>query len=242
MPVSPNVFAPAPTKLLSFCIASRDDDYMPDIRYRLTMTLDCLGKALLRLDRADEVEVVIVDFGGEQALHEVLDLSPEAVRISRFIRVPPDLVRSLHQGRNDFNSSLSLNIGVRRARGQYVMQYASDHLMTQVGLETLLRFLSGDIPTPVDPARAILLPSRLHLPWQLVERQPRLEEWERYLLLGTSELNHPHPESHLAIFSGAGAFLMHAHLWHEAGGLDERFAGWGFSDHDIGFRLSQAYP
>ncbi len=228
-------------KLLSICTMGRDDDFAPDFRYRLTTTVNYLARNLFQLGRLDDVEIVVTDWGSEVPLAKSLALSPQAAEICRFVFVPPEVVRTLQGGRDDFHTSFAINSGIRRAQGEFILIGAGDTLIPQHSLDMILRVIENKLSLSVRADKTVFLCPRYHIPWQFVEHQPELEAWDRYLLLSASELNYT-DESKLGIFSGVGGFLMHRDLWQEARGFDERFGGWGFQDIDLGLRISQTHP
>lgn len=232
---------PIRKKLLSLVIAGRDDDYTHDFRYRITTTLNYLARGLSQLQRLDDVEIVITDWGSNIPLVHSLALSKEAAEISRFIYVPSEVVRAAQCGNGNFHTSMSLNVGIRRSEGQFIFVGAADILITSQSLEALFLVLEGKRYPDICPAQTLFLCPRYDIPWQFVERQPGLEEWNRYLLLSGSELNYAY-ESLLAVCSGAGALLMHAELWDRARGIDESYAAYGYNDVDLGLRVTQLYP
>lgn len=230
-------------KLLSICAMGRDDDYDPDFKYRLTTTLNYISRNLLQLGRLNDVEILVTDWGSEVPLAESLVLSPQAAEICRFIYVPPAVIRSLQDGKEDFHISMAANAGIRRAQGEFILISAGDTLIPRHALEMILRILEDSLglSLSIRAKETLFLCPRYQIPWQFVVRQPGLEAWDRYLLLSGSELKYE-DYSLLAIGSGAGGFLMHRDLWQEARGLDEQLGGWGFQDIDLGLRVSQRYP
>jgi hypothetical protein len=228
-------------KLLSICASGRDDDYDLDFKYRLTTTLNYITRNLVQLGRLNDVEILVTDWGSEVPLAESLALTPQAARICRFIYVPLAVIRAVHSGSEDFHITMAMNTGIRRARGEFVLQGAADTLIPRHSLEMILRVLDNSLGLSIRAEETFFLCPRYQIPWQFVERQPGLEAWDRYLLLSGSELNYEN-DSLLGICCGAGGFLMHRDLWQKARGFDERFRGWGFNDVDLGLRISQIYP
>jgi len=228
-------------KLLSIVITGRDDDYMLDFKYRITTTINYIARNLKRLERLDDVEILVTDWGSEVPLAHTLSLSPEAGRICRFVYVPPAVIRAVQNGGNGFHTTLAANAGLRRASGKFLMVSAADILIPQHSLEAVLKLLGGELHVPIDVDHTYFLLSRYHVPWQFVQRQPRLDDWDRYLLLHASQ----HEREEAAVFSissAAGALMMHRSLWRELGGLDERLGGVGFNDIELGLRVTQRYP
>lgn len=229
------------SKILSICMCGRDDDYMLDFKYRITTTINHIAQNLTQLGRLADVEILVADWGSQIPMVQTLNLSPEAIRITRFIYVHPSIIRSMQGGRENFHSARAFNVAIRRACGEYILFYNADTLFPQYSLETLLRLLNGELPLPVKPDQTFFLIPRFNVPWQFLERRPNLDEWDRYLLLFAKK-QPLEPVSNYEFFGGSGALLMHRSLWHEVRGIDENLPGWGGQDNDLGLRISQKYP
>lgn len=229
------------TKLLSICMMGRDDDYTHDFKYRVTTTLNYIARNLNQLGRLDDVEILLTDWGSKVPMADSLMFSPEAAQICRVIYVPPDVIGALQNGRQDFHTSMAINVGIRRAKGEFVLQGASDTLIPRHALGMILQVLENKIDLSIRPKETMFVCPRYHIPWQFVERQPRLETWDQYLLLSCSELNYD-DESLLPVCAGTAGFLMYRDVWQKARGFDERYGGWGGMDADLGLRISQIYP
>ncbi|MBI4620206.1 MAG: hypothetical protein HY739_08605 [Desulfobacterales bacterium] len=229
-----------PTKLLSICIFGRDDDYMLDFRYRITTTMNHLARSIKNLGQQDKVEILVTDWGSHIPMAQALELSPEVAEVCRFIYVPPDVIRDTQEGKDYFHVSRASNVAIRRASGKYIMVYPADTLIQEHLLEQMLRLLKGEIRLPIEVERTFFMLPRMDVPWQFIERQPTIEEWDRYLLLMGK--NTPLEPVIYFGFGGAGALMMHRDLWHKFRGVDERMAGWGYSDTEIGFRITRNHP
>jgi len=230
-----------PSKLLSICMFGRDDDYMLDFRYRITTTINHLARSIKNLGQQDKVEILVTDWGSHVPMAHTLELSPEAAEVCRFIYVPPEVIRATQEGRDDFHTTRASNVAIWRACGKYIMVSGADTLIQEHSLAQMLRLLSGEIHLPIEVERTFFMIPRFDVPWQFLERRPNLEEWDRCLLLIAK--NTPiEPTKWFASFGGAGALMIHRRLWHELRGLDESLSGWGWSDEDLGLRVSQRYP
>ncbi|MEI7590939.1 MAG: hypothetical protein WCJ49_06485, partial [Deltaproteobacteria bacterium] len=230
-----------PSILLSICMLGRDDDYMLDFRYRITTTINHLARSIKNLKQQDKVEILVTDWGSQVPMAQTLELSPEAAEVCRFIYVPPEVIRSTQEGKDDFHVSCASNVAIRRANGKYIILYSADTLIMESSLAQMLRLLKGKIHLPVSLEQTYFMIPRFHVPWQFLERRPNLEEWDHYLLLLAK--NTPlEPTKWFSLLGDAGALLMSRFLWTELRGVDERHSGWGWTDVDLGMRVSQNYP
>ena len=231
-----------PTKILSICIPGRDDNYFLDFKYRINTTINHLARSINNLSLLDSVEILITDWGSPIPISQTLELSLEASKITRFIYVEPEIIREVMQnGNDDWHIAIPPNVAARRAKGKYILTYPADTLISQYSFETLIRFLNGKIPMSIDLERSYFLIPRYDVPWQFLERQPNLEEWNRYFSVCSK--NTPLEQSQLFSFFGdAGGFLMHHSLWYKFRGFDELNYEWGANDVELGMRVTQYYP
>ncbi len=229
------------SKLLSICMFGRDDDYMPDFKYRITTTINYIARSLEILGRLGDVEIVVTDWASDVPMAQSLMFSPAAGRICRFVYVPPALAAEVNKKSTGIHVALALNAALRRAQGEFLLVSGADTLASQHALQTLLNVLDGTQALPVRVEATLMLLPRYQVPWQFVQRQPGLEEWEHYLFLNTGELNYEKDDT-LGVCSGAGGLVMHKELWQRTRGIDEKYGGWGFNDIDLGLRISQVCP
>ena len=136
----------------------------------------------------------------------------------------------------------AVNVGVRRARGEFIFFTDSDCLWSESAMAALGRLLRGEIALPVPIAELFCYVRRYQVPWATVHRRPHLAEWRRLAALLAAGLQPERPGiSCLGGFS-AGQ-LMHRDLWFEARGYDESLdRPWGWSDNDLMLRVSQQHP
>jgi hypothetical protein len=230
----------SPSKLLSICMSGRDDDYMLDFRYRITTTINHLARSIKNLRQQDKVEILVTDWGSHVPMSQTLELSPEVAEVCRFIYVSPDVIRATQEGKDDFHAPRAFNVAIRRAKGQFIMLYNADTLIQEYPFAQVLRLLNGEIPLPVSVERTYFMMPRIDVPWQFLQRHPNLEQWDRYLLLSAKST--PLEPTTFSSFGGAGALLTSRFLWKALRGGDERYSGWGWTDNDLGMRVSINYP
>ena len=104
--------------LLSFVIAGRNDGFMGDFNWRLSTSINIMARGAAKIGRLQDIEVIIADWNSQVPLHKVLELVPEARAITRFLCVPDEVAISA-QGDTEFDACTALNLGIRRARGEF---------------------------------------------------------------------------------------------------------------------------
>ncbi len=224
-------------KLLSIVTSGRNDNYMGNFIYRITTAINYLAYNLNKLGRLDDVEVVITDWGSDIPLSKVLSLTEEAAKICRFVYVPQALAKDIKP--DGFDPSTSANVSLRRSRGEYLMIFTSDLLAPSYSLNTLLLLLEGKLGIPFDVRNMFYFVSRYQIPWEIVQREPNLEEWNQYLLLNAND--HVIDRGMSGMGKCGAALMMHRDIWYSCHGFDEKLNGWGWTDIDLTLRVTQLY-
>lgn len=234
------VDTPVDRPLLSIVITGRNDNYLGDFKYRITTCINFLCSGLEKISSLEKIELLVVDWNSEIGLNRVIDLSLAAKRVTRFIIVPPETAKANSPHGINFRAEMACNVGVRRAKGQYIMSMPADIIFPAFSLEYLLRLLKREMTPVFDIEKSMMNISRKLIPWQIVQKKYTLEEWERFIQLTTRHLNfHNH---FIGLCAGYGATLMHKNLWFESQCLREDRTGWGADDIEIGLRLNRKYP
>jgi glycosyltransferase involved in cell wall biosynthesis len=224
--------------LLSFVIMARNDDYMGNAQWRLETTLDFLGRSLSALGRLADAEVVIVDWQSELPLHSALSLSQEVTAITRFVMVPQSLSRSL-TFECEFPRPVILNAGIRRARGEYIVQTLGDVLWTREALERVFAIAEGKGGTVEAEKETLYVIGRKEIPYDLVATSPKTTEVETFIRDNNKAIVDVPPLPYLLV--PGDSLMMHRHLWLASRGFDERLQHWGWSDCDIILRLQLSH-
>ncbi len=121
------------TPYVSFVLTSRNDDYAGGQLRRMEHSLNCLIRQLR--DCVVDAEIIIVDWNPPEnrpALVDALrlDAPPPHVAV-RFIGVPARYHRRLRDWqRSEMCAAVAWNVGIRRARGRFVLPRASDTLLS----------------------------------------------------------------------------------------------------------------
>lgn len=229
------------SKLLSFCLSGRNDDYSGPFVRRLSLCLNYLAFSASSINQLQEIEVVVTDWNSESPLAGALHLSPDAASICTIIRVPPSVAAPLSFQETGFHTTRAVNVALRRASGQFHACMPADTLISNVALAAILDILRGDRKTSFDPAHAFMLTSRIFLPFDIPDDQISLSELDRLLQNSHASLYRHRPHMN-GISSGYSAVINHRALTDEFCGVNENMGGWGFSDIDLGVRISSKYP
>jgi glycosyltransferase involved in cell wall biosynthesis len=225
-------------KKISLVIAARNDNYMGNSNWRLELTLNFIADQLRTIQRLQQTEIIVVDWGSTQPLHEVITLTDTAKQIVRYIEVPIDIHEKFCSG-SSFPTPIALNVGIRRAAGDFIALTSSDVLWTGDVLKSFLQVDADDIHSTDDLNRSLIFIPRKNIPWSFVSQSPGITEIIRYLMTDGKDLE---VEPLLPFYLGcAGALVMHRHLWIECQGNDEKLVFWGFNDIDLNLRIRLKY-
>ncbi len=224
--------------LLSMFIPARNDGFMDNFNYRLETTIEYIAKNFAVLGRLQDVELIIIDWGSEVPLHNVLNLGPEAQAIVRYIIVPPEIAVPAQKD-SPFPIVLAQNVALRRAKGTYLMQTDSDIMFVPPFLETIMRIIdSGD--TECGRADQLFFSSqRKHIPWDFLSKSPSISEIENLIVSGHDDWVW---DTGLEFgYCATGMMMMHRDIWFDVRGYDERLLYWGWMEIDLGMRITKKY-
>ena len=196
--------ASAPT--LSVVIALRD---------RGGVRLDnCLRSLRWQDVPSEEVELLLSDFGSDDAHQTELQRLAETHE-ARVLRTDT---------KETWNKSRALNIGIRAARGRYVLCTDCDMVFAPNFLSTLLETQRAE-----DDGAFVLCQSR-DLPESMAERRWSREDVDTLI-----------SRSSYRARQGTGACQMATRTFFEAlRGYDEGYKGWGQEDSDMTYRATRA--
>jgi hypothetical protein len=238
--------SPVSQPQLSLILCSRNDAYMGNSRWRLETALNYTAARVVDGGRAHDVEILLVDWGSEVPLREVMRLTAEAARLVSVITVPPVIVRE-RQRDSPFSEALALNVAVRAARGRYIGRIDQDTLVGERFLRWFSAVAAGERPLPggVAPEAALLFSNRRDIPYRLATRSPSLGHVTTFLRHFASTLpvlRDPHTAGGLYWTGSVGIWLAHRDCWFECGGFDERLIYYNWIETDMIRRLQPTHP
>jgi hypothetical protein len=227
---------------LSLILCSRNDEYMGNSRWRLETTLNYVSDQIEVLGRANDVEVLVADWGSEIPLRDILRLTQAAAKIVSFILIPPNIARSIQKD-SPFAEVVALNAAARRARGTYIGRIDQDTLVGARFLDVFFQLHDGirDLGVPLN--HALLYSNRRSIPYWFSVRCPDGQHVAKFIrLLGSwcSVKRARCPSKEFWTYY-VGIWLVHRDLWSECGGYDERFIYYNWMEVEMISRLTQKY-
>lgn len=229
---------PAAMPILSFVIMARNDDYMGNAKWRLETTLNFLSESLFAIGRLNEAEIVVVDWQSNIPLYKDLSVSDKSKQIIRYIIVPETLPGTTIF-KCDFPRPVILNVGIRRSRGQYIVQTLGDVLWTEDTLLKLFNLIEKKTLSTALVDESLIVIGRKELPYDMVKCNPSIDCLATYIKGQDSIIEDIPPTPYLLV--PADSFMMHRNLWFECRAFDERLQYWGWSDCDLILRMRLKY-
>jgi len=215
---------------------------MGNARWRLETALNYVCERVHALGRAEDVEVLVSDWGSEVPLREAVSLEPAAACVVSFLTVPPALARELQRD-SPFPEVLALNAAARRAHGDYIGRIDQDTLVGERFLRWFFEMVerTGALDAEATkPETAMFFAKRRSIPYHFAAASPSLRSVTRFVtLFGRA----------LAVWRGnpitgdvfwtsyVGIWLAHRNLWHECGGYDERLIYYNWMETEMICRL-----
>jgi hypothetical protein len=228
-------------RVLSLILCSRNDQYMGNSRWRLETTLNYVAQRVQELEREEDVEVLVADWGSTVPLTDVVQLSPAAAKIVSFLAISPAIARDLQRD-SPFPEVLALNAAVRRAKGEYIGRIDQDTLVGTHFLRTFFDLYEDRRQLTVPLAHALMFANRRNISYQLAAACPPLKHIERLVRLCGRLLPHGTPSVRPFWSYEVGVWLLHRDLWNECRGYDEDLIYFNWMETDMIRRLSQKYP
>ena len=184
-------------------------------RWRLQTALNYVAQKVTELGRHADVEILVADWGSEVPLAEVLELSPEAARITSFVVIPRSTAEALQKD-SPFAEVFALNAAARRARGKYIGRIDQD---TLVGKRFLQVFFELANAGKIDMGFANL--KMVH--YRFAVTCPELPLVDLFIRCFGRHIATENARSRSEFyFAGVGIWLCHRDVWQECGGYDER--------------------
>lgn len=222
--------------ILSIVTSGRNDNYMGNSNWRMETTINFLAKEACKVNQLSNIEIIIVDWRSGVPLYQVLNLTEQARQITRFIVVP---ISYNINGDSNLPFPVAVNVGIRRAFGDFVALSTADLVFTEIFLKKLFDILSGkyEIGKPID--KSLLLFNRKDIPLEIVNQELSLFEIDKYIIENGKQL----PVVPLVPYYLAPSCiqLMHRDLWYESHSYDEGLIHYGWSDIDFCLRMRLRY-
>lgn len=109
-------------KLITYVTAIANDDYYKDLLYRIQKTLDLNLFFLDKIKDKNKIEIIIVDWGSQKKFSDLIHVDSKFKKQVKFIYINKKIAKKYSQNyRNNFNLDHSFNVGIRRAKGKFII-------------------------------------------------------------------------------------------------------------------------
>lgn len=227
------------SKLLSIIYYARNDNYKGNFKYRLSSSINFLARNMFRTGRLHELEIIVTDWNSSFPLFMDLGLTAYASEVTKFINIPTEF--AMKHNIEDLNIFVAgaVNVGLRRASGEYLMIIDSDTLIPSHSLLSLLNILDGKVYLPNDVDKLYFVGGRRNFPLAVAENEPNLDELDWLCLQHGQEMLLE--KWYHGLGTHSSSYLAHKSIFLESGGANEslKYAAW--HDADITLRMSQYY-
>jgi hypothetical protein len=225
---------------LSLIACSRNDQWQGNSLWRLETTINYTALQAAKLDRLDEIEIIISDWGSNETLRDAVKLIPEAMQVVRYLNIPPALAKE-KQKDSPFAEVFALNAAARRSRGEYIGRIDQDTLVGRPFFEWF--FAATESPnTSFAIESTAMISNRRRIPYDFAVRCLPFPLVEKYLDLfrrALPRMPQRSAERYWEVY--VGIVLMHRKLWEAAGGYDETFIYYGCMEFELFLRLLRRF-
>ena len=223
------------TPILSIVNILRNDNYDHYMVYKLNIILDFYN-CLFKNYPNKEIELLFVDWGSKRPVLDSLQISKFLSKKISYFHIPPKKAKKINPKEN-FPIAHSLNFGIRKSLGQYIMITGFDQFLGPQQLSLLLKILEKPEYHFIDPQGLFTMQRKfLNSKWRSWKHPPsRTIEYFNEI----DPLLLPFDVSTNNTGSGFGAFLTHRDKIEQSLLIDENWNGWGWSDIELFLRSTQ---
>ena len=210
---------------------------MGNFKYRMTSCVNLIARGLESIGYLDSVEILVTDWNSKIPLHKALSIESNAIGITRFIIVPPEVASEQMQEGKVFHNSYAQNVAIRRAKGKFILHIPADTLLTKFSLLNILQLLKGSLSIPININSCLFFIDLIKVPYYLVKSEPTTDDWEKYLITKSSE--YPSTKVNSPGLGLGQLNMMHSQIWSECRGFDEKLSDIGWHEADLALRVWQ---
>lgn len=231
-------------KILSLILCSRNDNYMGNSLWRLQTTLNITAQNAVAAGIADQIEILVADWGSERWLSQDLHLTPEAAAITSFIQFPAEVAAEAQKD-SPFSEVHPLNAAARVATGEFIGRIDQDTIVGEKFFARLPALVSDQAGFDGSAKTNLFFSQRRDIHTVSVSHSPSANRVVRLLEHFGDRLricSHLLPGTDRYWTTGVGIWLLHRDLWHECRGYNETYIYRNEMEVEMANRLMQKYP
>lgn len=221
--------------LLSIVTCGKNDEYAGNFIQRMQLNLSKLESNIKKLN-TNEIEVIVLDWGSEQKLYDVLDVKD--FNHTKFYHVNKDLATKLSPDSNFFYTK-SMNAAYRRSSGSFIFFIDGDSYVPFHSLKNLFELVKN-----TNNPYTFYWASRYHLPYELHSSTSDTSKIDEYIEdWCINKDGWRHEKISLTNFFGAAmGLLLSRNICEESTCWIESMNKWGWVDIELNHRISRRYP
>ena len=226
-------------KLLTIILTGRNDNYKDNFKNRLANSINYNCKQIDELGYSNKVEMLLVDWNSKTPLQNDLILEDAAVKICRFLNVPPKLAIKFMKPGKVFHIPCAMNVGIRRSESQFIFVLSADMIISKYSLKNLVELIDGKTKVPFNFDKKIYIIPTKSLPFDPSFINMDYNEINKIIFKNGPELKNVCKE-----LPGTGlghVAMMKKSMWFEFNGYDEKFIHYGWHEEELLMRVSQKY-
>lgn len=235
--------------LLSIVTCGKNDDFAGNFVQRLEHNINKIIDGINKLGLSD-IEVIVTDWGSDPENKLSVVANIEKSDYVKFLYVSPELCKKYSPDSN-FSVPHSINCGMRRSTGRYVMYIDGDSYIPNNSLEKLYNLLKTHSQNEDD--NVYYWASRYMIPYKFQSSAENIEDMDNLLktwidsgkpVSGLNDISNSfyHSKVDLSNFmGGAMGLLISRKILEETGFLYESLTKWGWMDVEFAQRVSARY-
>jgi hypothetical protein len=133
-------------KLITYVTAIANDGYYEDLLYRVQKTIDLNLFFLDKIKDRNKIEIIIVDWGSKKKFSDLIHVNYKFKKQVKFVYVSEEVTKKYSRDyKNNFNLDISFNVGIRRAKGKFIIVGGCDQFFDLSSWRNLINFTQENI-------------------------------------------------------------------------------------------------
>jgi predicted glycosyltransferase involved in capsule biosynthesis len=221
--------------LLSIITCGKNDNYAGNFIQRLQHNLNKLNDNVKNLN-VNDVEIIIADWGSEEKLSDILDLTNS--EFIKFLHIPSDIAQK-YSPDSTFSIVHALNAAFRKSQGDYIFFIDGDSYISFDSFKLLYDLIK------TKKQNMFYWASRYHLPHHIHSNTLNIKDLDNEITIWeqNQKQDWKHDKVNLSNFSGtAMGLLLSKNICEESTLYYEILNKWGWLDIEMHNRISNVYP
>jgi len=165
-------------KKLTIITTVRNDDYIINFIDRLQYTINFFLRNCESIEKLNDIEVLIVDWGSKQKISSVFNCYKKKYQNKiKFLEVENKYVKKFSRGVDGgFFTEKAINLGISKAKGDYILYITADTLFSKNSIINIFNLVESD-----HKKNQFYLIPRKYIDFHFFLSNPNFLEMNRYL-------------------------------------------------------------